>query len=37
MSADPLAEHRERDGYPLPTEPPDWTFKWPAWMSPSNP
>lgn len=23
--------------YPLPTEPPDWTFKWPPWMGPRPP
>src|SRR5262245_16166086 len=28
-----LVRHMERAGYALPTEPPDGTFKWPAWMS----
>jgi hypothetical protein len=27
-----LAAHMAAEGYPLPTEPPDWTFKRPAWM-----
>jgi hypothetical protein len=27
-----LVRHMEAAGYPLPTEPPDATFKWPAWM-----
>ena len=29
-----LVERMEQAGYPLPSEPPDATFKWPAWMSP---
>ena len=29
-----LVAHMERAEYPLPPEPPDGTFKWPAWMSP---
>lgn len=32
-----LVGHMERAGYSLPTEPPDPTFKWPAWMTPPNP
>jgi hypothetical protein len=27
-----LVRHMEGAGYTLPTEPPDATFKWPAWM-----
>jgi hypothetical protein len=27
-----LVRHMEGAGYPLPTEPPDTTFKWPPWM-----
>ena len=27
-----LVKHMEQEGYPLPTEPPDATFIWPAWM-----
>jgi hypothetical protein len=29
-----LVAHMAGEGYELPTEPPDWTFKWPAWMGP---
>jgi len=28
-----LVGHMAKEGYELPTEPPDWTFKRPAWMS----
>ena len=28
-----LIQHLKTNGkYELPEEPPDWTFKWPAWM-----
>lgn len=27
-----LVEHMAQTGYPLPSQPPDWTFKWPSWM-----
>jgi hypothetical protein len=27
-----LVRHMDGAGYALPTEPPDATFKWPAWM-----
>lgn len=32
-----LVEHMAGAGYALPTEPPDATFKWPAWMAEPNP
>ncbi|HEX4795683.1 MAG TPA: hypothetical protein VH370_17975 [Humisphaera sp.] len=28
-----LIEHMANTGYSLPTEPLDWTFKWPSWMA----
>jgi hypothetical protein len=28
-----LVAHMKEQGYELPTEPPDATFRWPAWMS----
>ena len=32
-----LVEHMAAAGYPLPAEPPDATFIWPAWMPPPEP
>jgi hypothetical protein len=32
-----LVSHMAKAGYPLPKEPPDWTFKRPAWMGPAEP
>lgn len=29
--------HMIEEGYDLPTEPPDGTFRWPAWMGPEPP
>lgn len=29
-----LVSHMSRQGYDLPTEPPDWTFRWPTWLGP---
>jgi hypothetical protein len=31
-----LVAHMENEGYPLPTAPPDDTFKWPSWMPQSG-
>lgn len=32
-----FVEDMTEAGYGLPTEPPDWTFKWPEWMGPEPP